>query len=62
MEITWEAVLMSRLRISETEGIGFLFYTCPTLRFWTARRAKNRKSENARKLAFLAVSVSGGMS
>ena len=51
---------MSHLRTSETEGIGSLFYTCPTLRFWTARRAKNRKSENTRAMAYLAVAVSGG--
>ena len=51
---------MSRLRISETEGIGFLFYTCPTLRFWTARRAKHPQSDYARAMAHLAVSVSGG--
>lgn len=51
---------MSYIRASETVGLGSLFYTCPTLRFWTARRAKHPQNENARKLAFFAVSVSGG--
>lgn len=50
---------MSHLRTSETD-LGSLFYTCPTLRFWTARRAKHPQNEYTRTMAYLAVSVSGG--
>lgn len=47
---------MSLLRDIETEGIGSIFYRCPTARYWIARRAKHPAGHGAQIRAYMAVS------